>query len=85
MKNLISFDSTFRSAIANATSLAQLEGSFSDHRRRRASLAGGRDDLDELHHVALWQHLDADDLTTPAFPARAARCPLTSKASHMEA
>ncbi len=28
MKNLISFDSTFRSAIANATSLAQLEGSF---------------------------------------------------------
>jgi hypothetical protein len=28
MKNLISFDSTFRSAIASATSLAQLEGSF---------------------------------------------------------
>jgi hypothetical protein len=28
MKNLISFDSTFKSAIANATSLSQLEGSF---------------------------------------------------------
>jgi hypothetical protein len=34
MKNLISFDSTFRSAIANSTSLAQLEGSF-------ASIAAG--------------------------------------------
>ena len=28
MKNLISFDSTFKSAIASATSLSQLEGSF---------------------------------------------------------